>query len=128
MDAATDKKIREIEELAALMDSHFKLPGTNIQLGLETIIGLIPGIGDTIGFLVAVYIIQQSGKLGLPKNKSLHMVFNSVIDWLIGTIPLIGDLFDWGWKANNRNAAILRAHFGHPPPDMINVTPQAKRI
>lgn len=131
MDDATDKKIRAIENLAALMDSQFKFPGTQIPLGLDTLIGLIPGIGDTIGLSVAGYIIVQSSKLGLPKYKTIQMIFNSVIDWLIGTIPLIGDLFDWGWRANNRNAAILRDHFGYPDPempDMIDVTPGANTL
>ena len=119
-----EKTIRSIEDLARLMDSQFKLPGTEFKLGLDTLIGLIPGIGDTIGMGVSGYIIFQSAKLGVPKHKTAHMLFNSGIDWLIGIIPFVGDLFDWGWKANNKNAAILRDHFGPPAANpMRDVTP-----
>ncbi len=107
---ADELSVRAIENLAGLMDSRFTLPGTNISLGLDTIIGLIPGIGDTIGLGVSGYIIARSAKLGVPKRKLARMGMNSGIDWAIGTIPLIGDIFDVGWKANNRNAAILRKH------------------
>lgn len=92
------------------MDSRFSVPGTNLNIGLDTLIGLVPGIGDTLGMGVSGYIIVQSKRLGVPKRAIGKMVMNSGIDWVIGTIPLIGDLFDWGWKANNKNAAILRNH------------------
>jgi len=103
--------VESIEALASLMDSQFKLPGTGIKLGLDTIIGLIPGIGDTVGFGVAGYIVMRGAKMGVPKQKLMEMGFNIGVDWVIGTIPIIGDLFDVGWKANNRNAQIIREHF-----------------
>ena len=106
-----ERTVESIESLAALMDSQFQLPGTGIKLGLDTIIGLIPGIGDTIGLGVASYIVSRGAHMGVPKRKLTKMGFNIGIDWLIGTVPIIGDLFDVGWKANNRNAAIIREHF-----------------
>jgi len=103
--------VKSVESLAGLMDSRFSLPGTEIKLGLDTLIGFIPGIGDTIGLGVSAYIISRAAQIGVPKSKLTAMGFNVFIDWLIGLIPIIGDLFDWGWKANNRNAAIMRDHF-----------------
>ena len=103
--------VESIEALARLMDSQFKLPGTPINLGLDTIIGLIPGIGDTVGLGVAGYIVMRGAQMGVPKRKLSKMGFNIGIDWLIGIVPIIGDLFDVGWKANNRNAKIIREHF-----------------
>ena len=103
--------VESIEALASLMDSQFQLPGTKINLGLDTIIGLIPGIGDTVGLGVAGYIVMRGAQMGVPKHKLAGMGANIFVDWLIGTIPIIGDLFDVGWKANNRNARIIREHY-----------------
>lgn len=103
-----EPRVQAIEELARLMDSQFKLPGIPLRLGLDTLIGLIPGVGDTIGLAVAGYIILQSKRLGIGGGLVIQMILNIFIDWLIGLIPLIGDIFDWGWKGNNKNAALLR--------------------
>lgn len=100
--------VEHIEKLARLMDSQFIIPGTSFKLGLDTIIGLIPGIGDTIGLAVAGYIVAQSARIGVQKRILVQMLYNIFIDWLIGLVPIIGDLFDMGWKGNNRNAALLR--------------------
>lgn len=109
------KDVRRIEKLADLMDSRFPLQGTKISIGLDTIIGVVPVLGDTAAFGVAGYIIGQSARMGVPKRKLVRMGINSGIDWLIGSVPLVGDIFDVGWKANNKNAAILRAHIGPDP-------------
>lgn len=120
-----EKTVTSIESFARLMDSQFNIPGIPSPLGLDTIIGFIPGIGDTVGLSVSGYIIFQGARLGLPKRKLAKMGFNVGIDWLIGLIPLIGDIFDWGWKANNRNAAIIREYYEKAlrvkPP--VDVTP-----
>lgn len=117
--------VEHIESLANLMDSRFRLPGTDIRLGLDTLIGFVPGIGDTVGLGISSYIVAHAHKAGVGKPTLLRMIWNVFIDWLIGLIPLIGDLFDWGWKANNRNAALLRAHYERelarrgPPEDTL---------
>lgn len=111
------------------MDSQFQIPGIPVKLGLDTIIGFIPGIGDTIGLLISAYIIAQSTRVGVPRSMLFKMMGNVGLDWLIGLIPLIGDLFDWGWKANNRNAALLRKHWDSVKPrDMIDVTQMAGNL
>lgn len=88
--------VEHVEKLARLMDSQFVIPGTSLKLGLDTIIGLIPGIGDTIGLAVAGYIVAQSARIGVKKRTLAHMIYNILIDWLIGLVPIIGDLFDMG--------------------------------
>ncbi|NNC37757.1 MAG: DUF4112 domain-containing protein [Acidimicrobiales bacterium] len=111
VDETHAQAIASIEKLAQLMDSQFTLPGTKIKLGLDTLIGFVPGIGDTIGLAVSGYIVSRAAHLGVRKRTLGRMSWNIFLDWLIGLIPLIGDLFDWGWKANNRNAALLRRQF-----------------
>ncbi len=101
-------QLNHLEGIARLMDAQFAVPFTPIRLGLDTLIGLIPGIGDTISFGVSAYIILQAGRLGANSAQLLRMVFNSFIDWLIGLVPVIGDLFDIGWRSNLRNTAFLR--------------------
>ena len=116
-----EQRLEHVEALARLMDSRFKIPGVPIPVGLDTIIGLIPGIGDTIGLSVSGYIMAHAHGLGAPKRLLLRMGGNVFVDWLIGLIPIVGDLFDWGWQANNRNTAMLRAHLeraGHIAPDL----------
>ena len=103
--------VEHVESLAQLMDSQFTLPGTKIRLGLDALVGLIPGIGDTLNLGVAGYIVSRAYAAGMPKRKLVQMSWNIFIDWLIGLVPLIGDLFDVGWKANLRNAAVLRRHY-----------------
>lgn len=103
--------LHSVEKLARLMDSRFALPGMPVKLGLDTIIGLIPVLGDTIGLGISGYIIAQAKRLGVSDATLFKMSTNVFLDWLIGLVPILGDLFDWGWQANNRNARLLRKHY-----------------
>ena len=105
------EKLDSLEKLATRMDALFRIPGTGITIGLDSLIGLLPGLGDTAALLPAGYIIQQAHKHGMPRNKLIKMGINTGIDFVIGAIPLIGDIFDIGWKGNMRNVALLRDHF-----------------
>ncbi|GFE64062.1 membrane protein [Litoreibacter roseus] len=108
MDRQAD--IEALEKLAMRMDALVRIPGTNLRLGLDTILGIVPGIGDTAALLPAGYIIGKAHQHGAPRSLLVRMAGNVGIDWAIGTIPLIGDIFDFGWKANLRNVALLKAH------------------
>jgi len=90
------------------MDARFQIPGIPIRFGLDGLIGLIPGIGDTINLGVAGYIVLEGVRLGAQKRAIYHMIFNIFLDWFIGLIPLIGDIFDVTWKGNLRNIRILQ--------------------
>ena len=126
--------VKSVEKLARLMDSRFAIPGMPVKLGLDTIIGLIPVLGDTIGLSISGYIIAQAKRLGVSDATLMKMSINVFLDWLIGLVPIVGDLFDWGWQANNRNARLLRKHYEKHLSregvnetngrDMIDVTPQ----
>lgn len=121
--------VLSVEKLARLMDSRFVIPGMPVKLGLDSLIGLIPIIGDTAGLSVSAYIMAQSKRLGVSDTMLLKMGINVFIDWLIGIIPVLGDLFDWGWQANNRNARMLRRHYEThlreaENSQMIDVTPR----
>lgn len=96
--------------IARRMDNAFRIPGTRITFGLDTLLGLVPGIGDTLVLAPAAYIIKLAHEAGLPRRTLARMGMNVGIDWVIGLVPVVGDLFDLGYKANLRNAALLRAH------------------
>ncbi|MGB3210204.1 MAG: DUF4112 domain-containing protein [Desulforhopalus sp.] len=113
------KKNRQIIEkrltrLAWLLDNSIPLPVINYRIGLDAIIGIIPGIGDAIGILLSSYILGQAARIGLPKMVLLRMVFNVAIEAIVGIVPFIGDIFDMTWKANVRNVQLLEKYMEHP--------------
>ena len=107
---AEEVHLERLESIAKMMDAQFKLPILPIPIGLDTIVGLIPGIGDTISLGVAGIIVAGAKRLGVPKQSLIQMAVNIFIDWLIGLVPIIGDLFDIGWQGNLRNVRIARAN------------------
>ena len=108
MDARDE--IHRLERLANLLDAQFGIPGTRLRLGLDALIGLIPGVGDAVTAAPAIYIIHRAERLGAPGHVLARMVVNLLADTLIGAIPLVGDLFDIGFKANRRNVSLLKRH------------------
>lgn len=115
-----ERELRHLEELADLMDSKFVLPGTSIRFGLDSLLGLIPGVGDTIGLITSVYIAGRAQAHDVPAHIKWVMLWNIFIDWLIGLIPLIGDIFDIGFKANRKNIELIRKHSGSPHAKIID--------
>jgi hypothetical protein len=103
--------LRNIEMLAKLMDNQFQIPGTSIRFGLDPIIGLIPGGGDFAGFLVSAYMLTTLAKNGASGFVLARMVFNIILDAVLGTIPVLGDIFDFAFKANQRNLQLMREHY-----------------
>ncbi|MGQ0527679.1 MAG: DUF4112 domain-containing protein [Alphaproteobacteria bacterium] len=106
--------LQDLETLADWMDSRFSIPGTNIRFGMDSLLGLVPGLGDTATAFITFYIIREAHRMGVPRQVKVRMGWNMFLDWLIGLIPLVGDLFDIGWKANRRNVALLRKHGKFP--------------
>ena len=96
-----------IERIAWLMDRSIPIGG--YRIGLDPIIGLIPGLGDAFGALISTVIIVQAHKAGVPKGTLLRMVANVGIDAAVGAIPLLGDLFDFAWKVNVKNLELYRS-------------------
>jgi hypothetical protein len=99
-----------VARLAYWLDDRFRIPGTSRRVGLDGLLGLIPGIGDTATTLVAAYIVIEAARMGVPKRTIARMLGNVGVDYVIGLVPLIGDLADLAWKANRRNAWLLQDH------------------
>ena len=101
-------ELERLEWLAHLMDSAFVIPGTDRRVGLDSLIGLVPGIGDTISAAVSAYIIHRARALGAPRTLLWRMSMNAFADWAVGIIPFAGDVFDVAWKANKKNVKLLK--------------------
>lgn len=102
---------KHLDKLTYILDRSIRVPGTDIRFGVDPIISfLFPVAGDTIGALLSAYIILVSVRYGLPKVVITRMVFNVVADFAVGSVPLLGDIFDFAWKANDKNMKLLERH------------------
>ncbi len=104
--------LTRLRRLSRLLDSAFRIPIINYRVGLDAIVGLVPGVGDAVMLVPALYIIFEAYRLGAPAGTLARMVFNVGLETLIGSVPLLGDLFDATWKANLRNLRLLEQHLG----------------
>jgi hypothetical protein len=102
------ERVARLDQLAMLMDTALVIPGTNIRFGLDALIGLFPGIGDTITTAISLYIVHEAWQLGAPHRLIVRMLGNVAVDGLVGAVPVVGDAFDVVWRANIRNMRILR--------------------
>jgi hypothetical protein len=100
-------RMARLRRVGWLLDNAIPIPGTRFHLGIDQIIGLVPGIGDLIGGALSLYIIIEAWRLGVPRGLLARMGWNVAVDTLVGEIPLLGDLFDIAFKANIRNLALL---------------------
>ena len=96
--------------LASLMDDCIQIPGTNIRIGLDGIIGLIPVAGDLATVLIGGVFLKEAERLGVSRWTKARMYGNYAVDLLVGIIPFVGDAFDFGFKAHRRNIRLLQAH------------------
>ena len=106
-----NRPLRQLDFLAKLMDSQFRVPGTEIRFGVDAIIGLVPGVGDMSTFAISSYMLWIMAQNGASGFVMARMVMNVLIDTLVGSIPLIGDLFDVAFKANTRNMKLMHQHY-----------------
>jgi len=102
-------RMQRLRSMAWLLDNSIPLPG-GFRIGLDALIGLVPGVGDAIGALISVYILNEARMLGAPRSVLMRMSGNILIETIIGAIPFAGDLFDAGFKANMRNIALLERY------------------
>ena len=102
-----DRSLAQITLLAKLMDSAVEIPGLKTRIGLDAVLGLIPGVGDIASSFVSFYVLQVANRRGASRITLLHMTFNILCDWIIGSVPLAGDVFDIFWKSNQRNVKLL---------------------
>jgi hypothetical protein len=111
--SSTDPLVRA-RTLARLLDSAVRIPGTDMRFGLDPVLGLVPGLGDLVGAAMSGYIILLGAQLGAPRMVIARMLANVAIDTVGGSLPVLGDLFDAGWKSNNRNVELLERTLGLP--------------
>jgi hypothetical protein len=105
-----DQEIERLAKLARWLDSRFRIPFTGIRFGADSIFGLVPFLGDGASILPALYLLHRAKKLGAPLPLQNQMLANIAIDFAVGAIPILGDIFDVTFKANRRNIALLRRH------------------
>ncbi len=104
----TRTEIDELDRLSTLLDSRFRIPGTGIRFGWDSLLGLIPGVGDVVTLAPSAYLIYRGHQLGARKRTLARMATNTGLDFFVGAIPVLGDVFDLIFKANNRNVSLLR--------------------
>ncbi len=118
--------LKQVNYLAWLLDNSIYLPIVNYRIGLDAIVGLVPGLGDMAGAIVSSYIVLQAIRLGAPTNVLLRMVGNVAIEAVIGLIPLLGDFFDATFKANVRNVQLLNDAFAESIPNSPGQAPAGR--
>jgi hypothetical protein len=107
--------IQRLRKLSRLLDNAIAIPGTTFRIGLDPVLGLIPGAGDFVGTALSAYIVIEAARLGIPRAALGKMVSNILLESLVGAIPVVGDWFDFAWKANTKNMELLEAHLGVSP-------------
>ena len=108
------ERLDRLRRYAGWLDGGFRVPGTRFRIGLDPILGLVPGLGDAAGALLATGLFAEGIRRGVPRATLVRIASNIALDFLIGAVPLLGDLFDFGWKANLRNVALLERHAVNP--------------
>lgn len=102
--------LQKLESLVRLLDEAFAIPGTKWRVGLDSLLGLVPGAGDLASAVMAGYVLRQSAKLGVSRLTLARMFGNVALDLAVGAVPVLGDLFDVAFKSNRRNLRLLRKH------------------
>jgi len=113
-DAAAADRLRRVRRLSHLLDSAVVVPGTRFRVGLDPLLGLLPVVGDAPTTLLSAYVVAEAAALGAPRATLARMVGNLLVDAVVGSVPLVGDLFDAAWRANERNVRLLEARVDDP--------------
>lgn len=107
--AEADRRLQRLRWLAWLLDR--SIPVGRWRIGLDPIIGLIPGLGDWLGAVASLYIVYEAARLGMPKSVLGRMAGNILVETIIGAVPVLGDVFDFAWQANARNLQLIDHHY-----------------
>ena len=99
---------RSLDQLSRAMDGLFRIPGTGWRIGLDALVGLVPGVGDFATTVVSLYILAAGVRYRVPKVTLLRMASNIAVDYLLGSVPVLGDIFDAAWKSNQMNVELLK--------------------
>jgi hypothetical protein len=110
----SSRRLVAVATFAEWLDAGFRIPGTNIRFGLDPLLGLIPGVGDAAGAVLAGWIFVEGIRVGASRATLLRIAGNIALDAVLGAVPFIGDIFDFAWKANLRNVTLLQRHLMAP--------------
>jgi hypothetical protein len=110
----SERHLKNLRALARIMDDAVAVPGTRFRIGLDALIGLVPGAGDVAGGVTTAYALVVAQRLGAPPAVLLRILWNVVIDTVFGSVPFLGDIFDAGFRANRRNAELLERYARSP--------------
>ena len=102
-----EERLSRLKRLSEKLDDSITIPGTERKIGIDPIIGLIPVGGDLIGGVISLYIMRSGIKMGVPRETIIRMFANVTLEFVIGCIPILGDLFDAMWKSNQRNVKLI---------------------
>lgn len=111
MNPAPPPSLQRVEKLAYWLDEFITIPGTRYKIGLESLIGMIPVVGDVAGLVMGGYVVVEAHRLGAPRDLKWKMIRNVVLDGAIGLVPVLGDFFDFAYRSNRRNVQMLLAHY-----------------
>lgn len=114
------KALQRIRWVSYLLDDSIPLLNTGYRMGIDPILGLLPGVGDSLSLLISIYVVMESVRFGLPKRTLARMVVNLVLDTVAGSVPIAGNIFDVAWKANRHNLRLLEAHLADPKPPTLS--------
>jgi hypothetical protein len=103
--------LERLDRLSRISDIAFGIPGTNLRFGVEAVLRLVPGIGDAVASALSCWLLYEAYRLGVPRALLARMIANVLVEGAAGAVPIAGDLFDIGWRANRRNVRLLRDHF-----------------
>jgi hypothetical protein len=109
-DPEIEASVARIEAIARLMDDMFLIPGTQVRVGLDAIIGVVPVVGDLVSQAISSYLIWEARQLGVSRVTMGRMIANTAIDTVVGLVPFAGDAFDVAFRANRKNVNLLKAH------------------
>lgn len=105
-----EQRLAQVQWLARMMDDNFRVPGTNLRFGWDSVLGLFPGLGDVLTSTISLLIVHHAWQTNASPLTLARMLGNVGVDFVVGAIPLVGDLFDFVFKANRKNARLLERH------------------
>jgi hypothetical protein len=108
---ASDPSLARVRVVARLLDDAVRVPFTRRRVGLDSLLGLLPVGGDAVGALLSLYVVVEAYRLGASRRVLARMLGNLALDFVVGVVPVVGDVFDAVWKANQRNVALLEDHY-----------------
>jgi len=123
-----EQRLNQVRFIARMMDDQFSVPGTNFRFGCDSILGLVPGLGDAVTSAISLVIVHHAWQSGASSLTLARMLGNVGVDFLVGSVPLVGDLFDFAFKANRKNARLLEAHLSkHAAKGTVEILPPERR-